>query len=224
MSNDCVRAESIDDDSAFALPELPVLFVTANADVDHLIRSARADLARLRLQLRTVEREADDAERAAKGDVDALGLGGDLRSSIVSGIAQVRAERDADLERAREESRRWLRAAQDEADSILSAAKGDVIRALLGGPRQDSPAVAPVVTPPPPPPPPPPAPPAPASPAPASPAPPPAAPPMPPLPSAPATRPAARKPSVKDRYLHADVMLPLIAVVIVVIILLAWVS
>lgn len=213
MSNDCVRAESIDDDSAFALPELPILVVTANADVDHLIRSARADLARLKLQLRNLEREADEAERGAMNDeIDPLGLGGDLRSSIDRGIAQVRAERDADVERAWEEGRRWLRAARDEADSIRSAARGDVIRALLGGPQQHLPAAAPVVTPPPPPP------------APPLPPPPPAAPPLPPLPSAPETRPAARKPSVIDRYLHADVMLPLIAVVIVVIILLAWVS
>lgn len=247
---------------AGVLPDLTPLLVVDDKDVEELIRSARADLAKLSLELRALQREAATAREAltagdAEPSLDLAGAQELLRTGVEARLARRRVERRAEIERAQREASRRIADAEAEASALVDAARAELLRALAGSsstphrepyPTDDSewrPRTDPVppALPSPPPAPPvmdepqPPSPPRPVlDEAPASPPDVDRAPPSPPLAvaevtvfAAPSPRPAGRPGRGVHRnwwqgLLHLDVLLPLLAVLIVAVVLLAWVA
>jgi hypothetical protein len=189
-------------------------------------RSARADVARLRLELRALLRKAEILEASGKPaqateapDVDITAARELLAVSLRTQIDARRAELAAELSEARSEAARLVESAHQRADEYVAAAHDLVIGAALD-PDQVleplSPLPLEVV----------------ADPRPAT---------MPErtvvaamqayLAQATVSGPAAApvsarrsRPPLRKRVLHLDVMLPLIAVAAVLLILLAWVG
>lgn len=101
-----------------------------------LVNSARAEIARLSLELRAVGRKADDAERATPGvalatiDADLAGAREFVRSSVVHHVDARRAEMDKELEEARLHAARIVASAQRRAEAYVAAAHDDVLAAL----------------------------------------------------------------------------------------------
>lgn len=204
-------------------------------DRNQLIRSDRASIARLSLELRAVRYTADLAEQSqevidpAIGGFDLAGGREWLKTALGERVNARRAELAADLDRARDEATRIVASAQRRADQYLGVAH-DAVLLALHQPGEPLPAL----------------------------------PPLPPAVVAveiepnpldvieppaentaadvgaivaalqpylagltmpqPARAPVPRRPRppLKKRLLHIDVLLPLIAVIVVAIVLLAW--
>lgn len=188
---------------AVALPALTPLLTAPKDDVETLVRAARASIARLSLELRAAEREADEAERASAGmsgpvDEDELRR---ARAMLERGVDDRRAELAAEVEQARVDASRQLVAARAEAAAIVASMRNEIRRALghgLGTERAE-----------------------PAAPEAAAPA--ASAAPSDPDRPVPAAAAGEGRP-YWARFLYVDVLLPLIAVVIVIVVLLAWVG
>lgn len=130
------------DDSTELAAELPSLKPVSVAPADQVecaVRAARADVARLKLQVRAIEHGADAAEveAAAVGHVDVVDLNGTqefLRAALEHRLTARRRELADEVARAREEATRLVSAAHSEAAALVDAARGDMLNALLGQP------------------------------------------------------------------------------------------
>lgn len=103
--------------------------------VEQIVRSARATIAMLALELRAAQRDADVAERTSGGvvhaDDEAHAAARDrLRSALVAKLAERRSELAEQVERARTEASRRVVAAQNEAAELLAAANWRVTQDL----------------------------------------------------------------------------------------------
>ncbi|MGH9281285.1 MAG: hypothetical protein ACRD12_24785, partial [Acidimicrobiales bacterium] len=96
------------------LPELAPLSVVAYEDVEALLSSARADLAKLQLELRGVLHDAGEAE-AEPAHVP----------------QSDRAERAAEIEYARQEAARRVQAARKHAEDLVATAREELLQAVL---------------------------------------------------------------------------------------------
>lgn len=265
--------------STVALPVPRQVVAAGDEDVDAVVRAARAHVARLSLELRSLRHEAELAQPTA----DDPGAGGEvldipaarqfLHAGLENRLSSRRREMRIELDEARTAAALRIRDAQDESARLVGVAREELMAALVSAtgrpdgvarsgvrasqrqmaeptagrialePATPSPWApiadgvvaptearvalplappatptlvlpAPVVAP---------------APAPASSMPPPAAPapspaPTPHVPAPRAPAPGRRKPSLRAKFLHADVMLPLIAVVIVLVVLVAWLA
>ena len=126
---------------AAQLPELaPVLVATDDAGIEQMLQAARADVARLSLELRVARRKADAAERSTAalevpeptiGDVDLQGARDLLQASLSERVAVRRAELAVELEQTRVESARVVASAQRQAEAYVATAQDDVLAALF---------------------------------------------------------------------------------------------
>ncbi len=119
------------------LPELTPLLVVDDADVEELMRTARADLAKLSLELRALQREATAAREALPADddepsLDLVSAQELLRTGVEARLARRRVERRAEIERAEHEAARRIADAEAEASALVDAARAELLRALAG--------------------------------------------------------------------------------------------
>jgi len=109
----------------------------ADDDVQDLLRSARADIARLSLQLRSIRRKADDAERragtAALGDegADIAAARRLLQAGLRDRLDARRRELADELDKARAEAARVVASACRRADAYVAAAHDSVLASVL---------------------------------------------------------------------------------------------
>jgi hypothetical protein len=224
------------------LPPLePVLVATDDEGVEQLMRSTRAELARLSLELRVAGYKADLEEQSqsaidpASGGFDLSGARRLLQWSLTERLDARRLQLAQELDAARLEAARIVASAHRRADAYVTEAHEGVLGTLLRPgellrplpplpptvvPHESAPdlAVAPAVA-------------APLAPeatpmvavAPAVAVPAPTPPPTATLPPRPADLDEPR-PAWWSRLLYADVLLPLIAVCAVLVVLLAWVG
>ena len=225
------------------LPALKPVHVVGDGEVEALVRSARASTAKLSLELRALQHEVAVAEgrgssHATTECLDLPAAHEILRVGIETQLAKRRRELLAELEEARAAAGRSVHTAQVEATALVAAARRELLQILAEAgstyaevlPRDDGPATpdgAPpctdsdgpsvargqdhVAAPP------------------AALAPPePARVPGPTLGATPTSEPRTidphRAPSFRARFFHADVVLPLIAVFVVFVVLVAWMA
>lgn len=194
--------------------------VIAGGDLEQEVRAARADVARLRLQLRTLEYEAARAEDPPADDAAARKeRARDLCRAIVEPRLEARrAELAAELDRERTTAAATLRSARAEAAAIVAVARTELVAALLptvAAPPAPAPAAEPATPAPAPEPPPP----VPQVWVPPHPAPPEA--PIAPMPTVSVAAPPATTPRWRG-FLYTDVLLPMLAALAVIVVLLAW--
>ena len=109
----------------------------ADDDVQDLLRSARADIARLSLQLRSIRRKADDAERragtAALGDegADIAAARRLLQAGLRDRLDARRRELADELDKARAEATTRAASACRRADAYVAAAHDSVLASVL---------------------------------------------------------------------------------------------
>lgn len=230
MSTESLTGEQTAPAAVGLLPPLKVVVVAPSNDVEALVRSSRSEIAKLSLALREALHEAAEAERLAGigGEhVDILAAHEVLGSALEPQLVARQAELAAEVERVQEDAARLISAAEAEATRVRAEAREELMGALLRGSSPVGPPPAPLTPP-----------------APtqvptgaAAPVSPDAAGaelfvlPLPTTPPAMATAIAAatrfgrqQRRSLRARLLHADIVLPLIAAIIVLIVLLAWVS
>lgn len=195
--------------------------VVAGGDLEQEVRAARADVARLRLQLRTLEYEAARAEDPPADDAAARKeRARDLCRAIVEPRLEARrAELAAELDREHTIAAATLRSARAEAAAIVAVARTELVAALLPTLAiAPAPAAEPATPAPEPAP-------EPAPPVPQVWVPPPPAPPEAPIPPMPtvsvAAPPVATTPKWRG-FLYTDVLLPMLAALAVIVVLLAW--
>lgn len=120
------------DGAALGLPRLTPVPVVAEAEVDELVRSARAGVAMLSLRLRTALNDLAVAERGHP-QVD-LGQARDLaRSSLDQHVLGRRRELADELEQARADAAFAVTAARTEAAELVAAATEETRQILLAG-------------------------------------------------------------------------------------------
>ena len=211
----------------------------ADERAEHIMRSSRAELARLSLELRAIRHKADVAEHThvavapspVAAGVDLPGARELLRSSLGEWVNTRREELAAELEEARHEAARIVASAHRRAEAYVAEAHDGVLATLLHPEQQLAPLppLPPVVVPD----------------ELARQAPAPArtdiaaaagsseaaatvaailAAVQPPLATVADTPPASPRPPMWRRLLYADVLLPMIAALAVLIVLLAWVG
>lgn len=232
-------ADSIAERTEDLFPTLSSTQVADQRNAERVLRSARAEIALLALELRVLCRDVAmaeaEADRRPEDPELPPGAGELLATALEQRVAARRSELVADAEQARAEAARLVTAAQDEAAAVVAAARDEMLAVLLDGsdPRFLNPPALRVVRD--------------ALPALTSSAAPDASAPQP-APSSPAARQTLPPPpSLADpptigctaddvattapprmsfwaRYLYVDVLLPLVAVLIVVVVLLAWVG
>lgn len=139
---------------AGALPALEPVLVVGEADVDGLVRSARADLAKLSLELRTLQHRAGGpAEVSAgpdtTGDRVDLPTARELRRSLEARLAARRPELLAEVDEAHAAAARRVLDAQTEAAALVDAAREELLLAVsgfAGAARSDPPPASPPPT------------------------------------------------------------------------------
>lgn len=139
MMGDALMEERGSEGTASVIPTLKPILVAADQDVDALIRTARANIARLSLELRVVLNDAT----AAESEGDNLGgatIGSDLiaareflRSALDSRIEERRRELASQVEEGRAEAARRIEAAQIEARALVDSARAELLAVLLKG-------------------------------------------------------------------------------------------
>lgn len=192
-------------------PSLAPIWVATEASdeaVEQAIRLSRAHVAMLALQLRSLRSEG---ERAGAGPhIDFEGAREFVRTSLDARLATRRRELDDELESTRVEAAESIRSAQEEAAGILAEASREAVGVLLDGiapsaspslrvvaPEAQEPRADPNVL----------------------------EAPVTPGPTAlGVTSSAPRSGWSLRQFLYLDVVLPLVAVLIIVVILLAWVG
>jgi hypothetical protein len=119
-------------DGTAGLPVLTPVAVVAEADVDQLVRTARAGVAMLSLQLRTAVNDAAAAE-VVDEHVDLSGAHDLARASLDRYVADRRRELAEELEQARADAAFTVTAARTEAAELVAAASEETRRLLLAG-------------------------------------------------------------------------------------------
>ena len=103
------------------LPALEPVALVPEAAASDLVRTARSDLAQLALELRTVQADADHAEAGVDHDghdsTDHL-----LQANIQERVQGRRRELQAELDRVRAEADAWLDAVRGQAATLLVSA------------------------------------------------------------------------------------------------------
>ncbi len=120
-------------DDSVGLPVLaPRAFAPADV-VDPQLRAARAELARLHLELRGALRVADQA-RAAPPKADVGPVAELLAANLRQNTERRQREFDEEVAGARAEAASLVDAARTEADREVSTARDEALHALLGAP------------------------------------------------------------------------------------------
>lgn len=114
------------------VPALAPLQVVAEAEVDQLVRSARAGIAMLSLRLRTVLDEVVVTERASP-EVDLVHARELAISSLEKHLWLRRRELAEELEQARADVAFTVTAARSEAAELVAAASEETRQILLAG-------------------------------------------------------------------------------------------
>ena len=150
MMGDAMVDERGSEGTAGVIPALKPILVAADQDVDALIRTARANIARLSLELRVALKDATVAEGEG-GDIDGANIGSDLiaareflRSALEPRIEERRRELAAQVEKERAEAARRIEAAQIEAAALVDSARAELLAVLLKGTQSEPVAPAPV--------------------------------------------------------------------------------
>ena len=114
------------------LSSLEPVEVARGEEVDQVVRSARAGIAILSLQLRSVQQAASVAEvQEAEWSVDAVRQF--LGSSLESRLARRRDEMARELERVRSEAARLVLATRATAAELVAQAGEETLAVLLAG-------------------------------------------------------------------------------------------
>jgi len=126
------------DEEVSLLPAVTPVLVTDIEDVDRMIRSARADMARLSLQLRALKHQETVLEGAAP-ERDAAETSSErpsareyLRTDLEARFATRRASLPSEIAQAHAAAARRVLGAHNEAAVLVSAARDELLR-VLGG-------------------------------------------------------------------------------------------
>jgi hypothetical protein len=112
------------------LPALRQVLVVAEDDVDEVVRSTRARIARLALGVRTAEQDADAAEREVR-TWEVAAARDFLSASVEQKMESRRLEMARELEQAKAEAARLVLSSRSEAAAILAAASEETRSLLL---------------------------------------------------------------------------------------------
>jgi hypothetical protein len=134
LGEHALALDDVDDEGP--LPELTAVVVAVADEVEDLLVARRAHLARGCLQLRDLERAFavrvdDDGAEAELIDIE--GAKAFLRTSLDHQLRQRRAELDAEVDAARLTAARLVADAHEEAVGILAAANEAIVGTLLEG-------------------------------------------------------------------------------------------
>jgi hypothetical protein len=112
------------------LPALRQVLVVAEEDVDEVVRSTRAGIARLALRVRTAVQDADAAERHVR-TWEVTAVRDFLSASVDQKMESRRLEMANELEQAKAEAARLVLSSRSEAAAILTAASEETRSLLL---------------------------------------------------------------------------------------------
>ncbi|MGH9273321.1 MAG: hypothetical protein ACRDZU_01635, partial [Acidimicrobiales bacterium] len=113
-------------------PGLTPVLVAEEEDVDELVRTARAGIAVLALQLRAARHEAGVAASQG-GDWDAGAARAFLVTTVEERMKARRVEMAKELEQARTDAARLVLSSRAEAAALISKAGDDTLDVLLAG-------------------------------------------------------------------------------------------
>lgn len=138
MSGDLTAGGARQRGSTAVLPSLDPVLVADHAIADELFRSSRAGLAMLALELRVALHEAATAEAAGTTELPVDPLVATearllARTSLDDHLVRRRAELAHEVERARVAAARGLSAAQAEATAVVDEARQELLLVLLDG-------------------------------------------------------------------------------------------